>query len=271
MRLPKIAALASTVVAAVQPCVQPACREFSALIQDPDCCGAFNQTFCAPGYVHSKILATTVGGSWIAPPGFYSECYGGNTCCTPIDNDSDPEAGLSTCPGETIQKLVIGIHDGLCREDYCDPEIMYMLCRDFSACRVAISDTFGTAAGLRMEHGCAKGIGVVVVVLMLLALAGCCCAAIGAWIGIRCYLKRRRGTAVEERAQLAPRSTAASGAGSGAAATAASVELGQLEEQSDVDAIARIEALEGLKRLLDSGILTEDEWAEKKAQMLAHL
>jgi hypothetical protein len=73
-------------------CVASACREYSPLMPDDNCCGMWGSTFCARGFAHSKVLSTVNGGSWRVESGegFFAGCpafFGGITCCKPADHN----------------------------------------------------------------------------------------------------------------------------------------------------------------------------------------
>jgi hypothetical protein len=175
--------------------------------------------------------------------------------------------GANGCPAETFAMLMAGIEAGLCRPGFCDPEIIATLCRDWSACHQALADAFGEAAATSMDRGCTAALELVVGVIAAVAAIGGCCCCLGACLCWHCHVKRR-GSSAEERAGL----TITKGGASQPEDSAVASGRGNLPDAADdVEAIARIEALEGLKRLLDSGVLTEDEFGEKREQFLARL
>ena len=176
--------------------------------------------------------------------------------------DAPPSTGA--CPAETLDLLHKGVRSGLCREDFCSPEISVRMCKDWTACRQALVREWGDEAGMRMDSTCYQGVHFVVILVVALSLLGCCCICVGVFIGVRCWRGREawRSQQREERAGLT----------SGVQGATHSVELGQLPQGSpgnpQEDPLARIETL---KKLLDAGAIGEGEYHGMKAEMLSRV
>ena len=269
-------------------CSHDACREHTPETPDPDCCGMRGHTFCAPGFEHSKFLSVAVGGKFKPPRGYFYECpsaYGGNTCCTPIggtlqvgngsaaDDGRDDYpvdaipiaeglAGVGTCPVATLDALNRGRQSDLCREDYCDPEIVYKVCKDWTPCKASLVAAYGEEAGLKFDDACFKGVGVFIALAVVLPI---CFICLGVLIGKCCLQRRSRRRGAEERVAF---TTAEGGVGG---LTLGQLQPAQTAPHYDAEAVDPLARIETLKRLLDAGAIGEGEYHGMKAEMLSRI
>ena len=106
-----------------------------------------------------------------------------------------PRQRHSVCHA-TLDALNRGRQSGLCREDYCDPEIVYKVCKDWTPCKASLVAAYGEEAGLKFDDACFKGVGVFIALAVVLPI---CFICLGVLI-VKCCLQRRsRRRGAEER------------------------------------------------------------------------
>ena len=178
-------------------------------VQDSDCCATAGGGACADGFVKSSLNETCDGvqGTELyccthRPSGpsrpAISDGAGGALKQRGEGEDEDTLKGAA-CPAETLDLLDRGVSAGLCGYDYCSPDIVFAICRDWSACAAALRVHYPAKVGERAEQACYAGIGLAGILLLVLVHCLCCACCLGAV----CVREQRRKVAnAEERAGL---------------------------------------------------------------------
>ena len=120
-----------------------------------------------------------------------------------------PRQRHSVCHA-TLDALNRGRQSGLCREDYCDPEIVYKVCKDWTPCKASLVAAYGEEAGLKFDDACFKGVGVFIALAVVLPI---CFICLGVLIGKCCLQRRSRRRGAEERVAFTVFTTAEGGVG----------------------------------------------------------